>query len=116
MDTLLYGGDFLLDSRGLPQLISGREELAQRAMIRLLSRKGGFAPDPGLGSELHRLKRGPVAQMNRAAQGYVMDALSPMEGARAGEVACRYDPEEDRITLSLELILNGSPTLLEVNV
>ena len=116
MDTLLHNGDFLLDSRGLPQTVDGKAELAQRAMIRLICRKGGFAPDPKLGSVLHRLKRGPAAQMNRTAQGYVMDALSSMPGARVGEIACRYDPEEDRIDLSLELILGGASALLEVNL
>ena len=106
MDTLLHNGDFLLDSRGLPQTVDGKAELAQRAMIRLICRKGGFAPNPKLGSELYRLKRGPAAQMNRAAQGYVMDALAPMAGAKA----------EDRIELSLELALGEASTLLEVNL
>ena len=116
MDTLLHNGDFLLDSRGLPQTVDGKAELAQRAMIRLICRKGGFAPNPKLDSELYRLKRGPAAQMNRAAQGYVMDALAPMAGAKAGEITCRYDPEEDRIELSLELALGEASTLLEVNL
>lgn len=116
MDTLLEHRDFLLDSRGLPQAIQGRQELLQRAMIRLLVHKGQFVPDPSLGSELYRLKRGSAAQMNRTAQAYIMDALSPMPQVRAGEVSCRYDPASDRINLSLELILPGDSALLEVNL
>lgn len=45
-----------------------------------------------------------------------MDALAPMAGAKAGEITCRYDPEEDRIELSLELALGEASTLLEVNL
>ena len=54
MDLLLKDGDLVPGTDGLPVPVEGREELLQRALIRLCARRGGFAPYPGLGSRLYR--------------------------------------------------------------
>ena len=57
MDLLLHNGDLLPGADGEPLTVTGLAELRQRVMIRLCSRRSGFAPYPGLGSDLYRLGR-----------------------------------------------------------
>lgn len=78
MDTKLWNGDHALDGRGLPYLLEDKEELLQRALIRLLIPKGAFARDRALGSELYKLQ-GAGDSAQRAALAYVQEALADMD-------------------------------------
>lgn len=78
MDTLLVGGDHALDGRGLPVAVTGERELIQRALIRLSVRRGAFAPDPALGSELYKLSGARSDLLERLALSYAQEALAPM--------------------------------------
>lgn len=52
MDTAIQNGDFLRDAGGRLRSLDGREELLQRAYLRLQARRGAFPYDPQLGSRI----------------------------------------------------------------
>ena len=113
MDTLLAGGDHSTDARGLPRRITGTQELIQRALIRLQVKKGSFALDPSLGSELHKLRRSGSETNNRLAMGYVQEALAPLQGVSVESVRCSLSGSED-LLVTVELLARGESVLLEV--
>lgn len=93
MDTALSHGDFAGDR---PYLISGTDELLQRAYIRLQCPLGGFSFDPTLGSRLHEIVGiGPEA--DRLALSYAQDALRELPAVDA--VSAHVDAEEVVITV-----------------
>ena len=51
MDTAIQNGDFLRDG-GRPISIDGKDELLQRAYLRLQARRGAFPYDPQMGSRI----------------------------------------------------------------
>lgn len=114
IDTLIINGDFSLDNRGRLITLHNEQELLQRAIIRLMVRKGSFIFDKDMGSELYQLRRSDPKNLERIALGYVQDALYPMTGLSVGEVKCDYDRGNDRITVKVELKLKNNNYLLEV--
>jgi len=116
VDTYLEFGDHALDSRGLPYLIGGVAQLLQQVWIRLTVKRGGFLLDPTLGSELYRLKRTGVAQLEETALSYIQDALYPMKGVTVDGLTCTYDSRADRLTIALNLRVEGSYQTLEVQL
>ena len=76
MDLLLRDGDFLPGADGQPLTVTGLAELRQRAMIRLCSRRSGFKPYPGLGSELYRVSRTDQERIRAAVE----EAFCPLAG------------------------------------
>lgn len=115
MDTLLVSGDHYTDARGLPVALEGSRELVQRVLIRLQVRKGSFALDPSLGSELYRLRRSADEQNNRVAMGYVQEALADMPEVSVYGVTCT-PTGLDELLVEVELSLSGEEALLEVTV
>ncbi len=106
MDTLLANGDFYTDDRGLPVAVEGVQELIQRALFRLTTRKGAFALDTGLGSDLHKLSGQPSEQLTALAQAAVEQALLPVTGITAEQVSCT-PLGEGGLRLDLMLTANG---------
>ena len=117
MDTLLENMDHATGSDGRPVTITGLRALAQRLLIRLSVRAGSFAPDPTLGSWLHKLPpalAGP--ERDRLALHYAQQALLP-EGVRVGRAqtrAVRGRPEA--LAISLQVSLGEESFPLEVRV
>ena len=104
MDTLLNHGDHAVDSRGIPIVIHGADELMQRALIRLGVRRGHFFDDPELGSELYRLPAADNETVNRLALSYVQEALLPLTGLRVASVDCaRFRGDTLQITVGVSL-------------
>lgn len=106
MDTLIASGDHAVDGRGLPVAVDGIRELVQRAMIRLAVKKGSFALDPGLGSELYRLGGERRDTRDRVALSYVQEALAPLKELRVEAVRCRQ-PDSQRLTVEVDLAATG---------
>ena len=117
MDTLLEHKDHAQGPDGHPVTITGVRAAAQRLLIRLSVRAGSFAPDPRLGSRLHKLPMAAAgAERDRLALHYAQEALLP-EGARvlgAAVKQVRGDPEA--LAVSLEVSLGGENFPLEVAV
>lgn len=115
MDTMLMGGDHYTDARGLPVALTGARELLQRALIRLCVRKGSFALDPALGSELHRLRHSESEWNNRLALSYVQEALQGMPEISVASVSCTPGGA-DNLRVAVSLAVGEELYDLEVNV
>jgi hypothetical protein len=114
VDTLLLNGDHAADARGIPMLISGAEELLQRALLRLGIRRGSFGHDPRLGSELFRVAQDTSAATQRAAQSYVQEALIPIPQIEVGDVELLHEDGEDTIIIRVPLTCDDETYLLEL--
>jgi len=117
MDTLLKNNDHAPGEDGLPVTITGGRALVQRLLIRLGVRKGSFAPDPHMGSELHKL---PLAlsgtQRDRLALHYAQEALLP-EKVQVESALCRpVAGVPDALSVLLSVRLGGNCFPLEVSV
>jgi phage gp46-like protein len=87
MDIRLERGDFAVGGAGLPVSVGGKEELLQRALIRLSIPRGSFSYDMELGSRLHTLVLSG-ADLNARARELAEEALSPMSGTTVTQVVC----------------------------
>jgi phage gp46-like protein len=118
LDTLLAGGDHARNSRGLPIKLTGDRELIQRALLRLCVRKGSFAEDPGLGSELYKLAQARAmgaADMERLALSYAQEALLPMPQVSVAAVSFKKGIRGGGMPeLAVTLKINGNHYALEV--
>lgn len=114
MDTLIRAGDHGVCARGYPAVIDGAQEIMQRALLRLCVRKGSFALDPALGSELHRLRFMSGQHLERAALAYVQEALAPMRELRVLGVQC--EQRDGLLCVNAKINCGGGayPLLVEV--
>lgn len=90
MDTLLMDGDFAVNDCGLPLTAAGREELLQRAWIRLRVPKGSFAYDTALGSRLSTLDPAE-GDLNTRAREMAEEALGGLADVSVESVSCTPD-------------------------
>lgn len=116
MDTKLYNGGFATGHTGLPIAIDGMEELAQQAYIRLVVRRGSFAPDQELGSDLYKLPRGAPQVLNPMAAAYIEEALCTMPTVRTKDVNCLYNSTDDSVHINVTLEIGGKNQTMEVTV
>jgi hypothetical protein len=112
MDTALENGDFSPGANGRPRLIGGREELLQRAKIRLAVPRGSFSADPALGSRLHTLT-GDEEDPDRPALFYAREALSPLPQAAAESAEYLPGPPP---AVRVALVCGGEQSELEVKL
>ena len=115
MELKLNGGAYAVSPAGGFQTVTGAEELAQRALMRLSARRGGFLPLPEYGSRLHTLCRLKPGERPAAARQYVIEALSDEPQISVGEV--EYQPGADgSAVLRVELICAGQNVSASVSV
>ena len=117
MDTLLKDMDHAAGEDGRPVTITGTQAVIQRLLIRLGVRRGAFAPDPELGSELHKL---PLAlggeARDRLALHYAQAALLP-ERARVEQARCRpVKGRPDALAVSVAVRVGDQYFPLEVSI
>jgi phage gp46-like protein len=106
LDTLLSGGDHACNSRGVPVKLTGDRELIQRALLRLCVRKGSFAHDPALGSELYKLAQARAfgnPDIERLALSYAQEALLPMPQVSVAGVTLRKGGGTPELTVTLKI-------------
>ena len=117
MDTLLENMDHATGPDGRSVTITGMRAAAQRLMIRLSVRQGVFAPDPSLGSRLHKLPvAAPGPERDSLALHYAQQALLP-EGARVLSALTRpVKGKPDALGISLQVSLGGESFPVEVAV
>lgn len=116
MDTMLRQGDFARGPGGLPKAIGGREENIQRALIRLTVKKGSFALDPGLGSQLWRLRDVKRGQWEEQALLYAREALEDMPETEVLGVKAGYSYERQAILLEYRLAFGDTEETTEVEI
>lgn len=113
---MLVSGDHYADSRGIPVAVAGAREFIQRALLRLCIKKGSFAHDPELGSELHRLRAYKTSEsLERIALGYVREALYPMPEITVESVSLSRSAP-DTLNLLTVLSISGQSHNLEVEI
>jgi len=76
MDIKLMDGRYAASPVGGLATVRGSEELAQRVVMKLTARRGGFAILPKYGSRLHSLLRVRASERNTACRQFVAEALS----------------------------------------
>lgn len=116
MDVLLKNGDTVLDHRGRPVMVSGEDELLQRAAIRLTVRRGSLAHDPDFGSRLFLVRTGNREARDRQALTAVREALAPMKEIAVRSVRTVYDPAAQRLMVDVRIASGPRPYTLEVCV
>ena len=100
MELMLKDGDYVKNSYHGLAAVSGAEEAAQRIMMKLKARRGGFALLPDYGSRLYTLGCARPNQRESLARQYVAEALEG-EDVLVEELTLREEGEELYIDLSL---------------
>ena len=90
MELKIKSRDYVPDGVGGLQRVSGREELLQRVLFKLMARRGSFAPIPTLGSELFLLEREKPSCREATAKKYAAVALSDEKGIAVSDVKITY--------------------------
>ena len=75
MELLMENGDYVPDGAGGMRRLEGAQAALQRVLFRLQGRRGGFAPLPRMGSQLHKVLREKPSQRPGLAEQYVREAL-----------------------------------------
>lgn len=85
MDTRILNGGYVLDSRGMPEIVEGKAELLHYARLRLVMRRGKFPYNRELGSGLWQWSREEDRAADRALA-LANEALLGLPGVRAKAV------------------------------
>ena len=112
MEIKFEAGKYVRGACGGFETVAGRDELLQRALMRLSARRGGFFPMPDFGSELHTLFAMKKSQRAAAARRMVYEALAPEKQIQVRDV--EYTESGDgtaRVSAALALADGGSARL-----
>lgn len=111
MDTAINNGDFLLDSRNRPFLISNPEEILQQVLIRLTVKKGSFIYDNNLGSKLYTVKS-LQGDIKSKVLSIVKEALAPITKVVVDDIDLKNSGEN----LNLKVFLSIKNKKREVEI
>ncbi len=101
MSAILENGDYVLGERGLLLEAKGSRELVEQALIRLKSRKGGFALDPEIGSTLHQI---PLAEADSSLiEAVFCEALAPIPEVQVASVTKTTETDGVHIQAKLQV-------------
>lgn len=113
MELKIRQRDYVSDGAGGLVRLGGEEELLQRVLYKLSTRRGSFALMPELGSRLHLLRNEKPAGRATAAKQYIAEALAgegisvsgvtlrERDGALELEAALRRNEEETTVRVSI---------------
>lgn len=115
MDTQIKDGDFVLDGRGRPVVVTGLKEILQQIMIRLTVKKGSFVYNPNLGSDLYKLYQ---YSSDLESQAFLMvhEAISDMEDVFLENVTITQDDNDSITNLNVTVSINSNKEELEVSL
>ena len=82
MERKLVNGDYVPDGKGGLAVLTGAEEVLQRALFRLPARRGALPFLPELGSRLYLLPREKPSARQALAVQYAAEALGDEEDLR----------------------------------
>lgn len=114
MDTALLNGEFDLDARGMPYLITGISELMQRTAISLKMKRASFIYSRELGSELEQVKDVEDALHSRAEL-LAREAIADVSQTNLSNLTASVD-EDGKIKISLDISINGETGTVEVTI
>ena len=104
MELKLIEGEYAA-SGGRLETVSGAEETAQRIMMKLCARRGGFAPMPDYGSRLYTLGQTHASGLEAAARQYIAEAL---RGENAELCELRLEKSGDGLELVMKITAGGA--------
>lgn len=116
MELKLSGGQYVPSAAGGLETVRGENETAQRVLMKLSARRGGFLPLPDYGSRLHTLCRLKPSERAAAAKQFIAEALADERGVSVLEVEYRpTDGDEAEINLTLGFS-EGEESLITLKV
>ena len=113
MDTKLKNGDLCMDAYGRIDTVSGADELAQRAMIRLSVKKGAGFLSPDLGTDWSPLLRAAKDRRNSEALRIAAAALDDLP-LRVNSAECAS--AGGRLTVNLHLEIQDAVRTVGINI
>lgn len=116
MDTAIYDGDFCLNDRGKIKSIFGIDEILQKIYIMLEVKKGSFAYDRNLGSELYNIKN-INEHINDKAKALVQQTLCDMKediSVKNVEVTKQEDKENLRLKITVIVMGQEKDVVMEI--
>lgn len=114
MEMKLKNGDYITDSLGGFETCIGADEKLERVLFKLCCRRGGFAPMPGLGSNLYKLLGEKRENRHAAARKYILEALERESGLNLSAVS--VTDTENGLMVNAEFEYNGEGRSLAVNL
>lgn len=114
MELKLKDGKYAAAPGGGMRCVSGVEELAQRAAMKLTARRGRFWPCPEYGSELYRLVGGEKpADMESTVRQYAEQALADEPGLALEKIVMEPSGSD---SLMLRLVFKYTGECFEVKL
>ena len=107
MERKLVNGDYTPDGNGGLTVLSGTEELLQRALFRLTARRGAVPFLPELGSQLYRLPREKPSARQALAIQYAAQALE--EETELTVTGAALKDRSDGLELTVFMNCSGQP-------
>ena len=107
----LREGDYCPDGSGAFQEVTGAEELLERVLFKLQTRRGSFPLLPDFGSRLYQLPREKPSARQALGASYAAEALADEEVAVTGAAW-----EESTQTITIYLTWQGEALTAEVRV
>ncbi len=114
MDIALSGGDFDLDSRGMPYLLSGIAQLMQRVRIALKVQKGSFSLDENLGSELNLIDK-KTDLLEKRTEMLIKEAIANVPQIEISNIKVEFT-DDDKLKIQLNIHFGDEQGSLEVIV
>ena len=114
MERKLVNGDYVPDGKGGLTVLTGAEEVLQRALFRLTARRGALPFLPELGSRLYLLPREKPSARQSLAQQYVAEALREETDVSVESVTLEQQGEIGVLTVKVRWqgeTLTGQTTL-----
>lgn len=114
MDTALLNGEFDLDARGMPYLITGLSELMQRTAISLKMKRASFIYSRQLGSDLDKVRDVEDALHSRAEL-LCREAIADIPQTELSNLKVAA-LDDEKIKITLDISLNGETGTMEVTI
>ena len=106
MSLLLRDRDYADDGNGGVTVVQDRDELLGEVLFRLAARRDSFPFLPGLGSQMHLLRRAKPSQRENLALQYAVEALEDLTEVTV--TGASVQQEDGTLWVSVELLWQGT--------
>ena len=106
MSLLLQDREYVPDGNGGVAMARGGDELLGEVLFRLTARRDSFPFLPGLGSQMHLLRRARPSERENLALQYAVEALEDLSEVTVTGASVRQ--EDDALRVSVELSWQGT--------
>ena len=106
MSLLLQNRDYVPDGNGGVAVAQDGDELLGEVLFRLTARRDSFPFLPGLGSQMHLLRRAKPSEWGNLALQYAVEALDGLTEVTV--TGASVQQEGDALRVSVELLWQGT--------